>query len=160
MIITFKVTWVRWPIAMAWRPSLTVVRHPLTTSSQELLGQSWPHLVSLCSICRVRRQEIMNFIAPTPRGDNFGIKSLKLMYFSQNLFHSCAWIRQTKCKVMMTKERLIKICKFHAPWGRGSCTGAWQYKTYSEIVCHCWFLFIPWLGSWYANISPSDKKWV
>ena len=79
----------------------------------------------------------MNFIAPTPRGDNFGIKSLKLMYFLQNLFHSWAWIRQTKCKVMMTKERFIKICKFHDPRGRSSCAGAWQYKTYSEIVCHC-----------------------
>ena len=51
------------------------VRRPLTFSSQELPGQSLPNLV--CSICRVRRQEIVNFMTPTPRGDNFGMKSVK-----------------------------------------------------------------------------------
>ena len=30
----------RWPIAMGWRPSSCGVRRPLTSSSQELLGQS------------------------------------------------------------------------------------------------------------------------
>ena len=44
--------------------SLCVVRRPLT--SQKLLGQSLPNLV--CSICRVRRQEIVNFMTPHPKG--------------------------------------------------------------------------------------------
>ena len=55
----------------------------LSTSSQELLGQSLPNWV--CSICRVRRQEILNFITPTPKRGNFGVKSVKLMYFFKNL---------------------------------------------------------------------------
>ena len=44
--------------------------------SQELHCQSLPNLV--CSICRVRRQVIVDFINPSPRGDNFGAKSFKL----------------------------------------------------------------------------------
>ena len=43
-----------------------VVRRALTFSSQELLGQSSPNLV--CSICRVRRQEIINFMTLHPKG--------------------------------------------------------------------------------------------
>ena len=54
--------------------SVILVRHPLTSSSQELLGQSL-----VCSICRVRRQEIVNFMTPVPRGGNFGVKSVKLI---------------------------------------------------------------------------------
>ena len=60
-----------------------VVRRALTSSSQELLGQSEPNLV--CSICRVRRQEIVNFMTPPSRGGNFRVKSVKLMYFLTNL---------------------------------------------------------------------------
>ena len=41
-----------------------VLLRALTSSSQELLGQSSPNLV--CSICRVRRQEIVNFMTPPP----------------------------------------------------------------------------------------------
>ena len=51
-------------------------RRPLTSSSQELLGQSLPNLV--CSICRVRRQEIVNF---NDRQDKFGLKCVQLTYF-------------------------------------------------------------------------------
>ena len=43
-----------------------VVRRPLTFSYQKLLNQSWPNLV--CSIFRVRRQEIVNFMTPHPKG--------------------------------------------------------------------------------------------
>ena len=49
---------------MGWRPSSCVVRRPLTSSSQELLSQFWANLV--CNICRVRRQEIVNFMTPLP----------------------------------------------------------------------------------------------
>ena len=28
--------------------------------------------------------------------------------------------------------RVYQNCKFHDPWGRGSCAGAWPYKSYSE----------------------------
>ena len=55
----------RWPIAMGWRPSTCDVRRPLTFSYQKLLSQFWPNLV--CSIFRVRRQEIVNFITLHPK---------------------------------------------------------------------------------------------
>ena len=48
------------------------------SSSQELLGQSLTNWV--CSICRVREQEILNFMTHTPRGGNFWVKNVKLMY--------------------------------------------------------------------------------
>ena len=50
----------------------SIVRHGLTSSSQEILGQSVPNLV--CSIGRVRRQETVNF---TP---------VKLMYILKIVF--------------------------------------------------------------------------
>ena len=53
---------------------------PLTSCSQKLQAQSLPNLV--CSFCRVRRQ---NFMTPTPRGGNFRVGSVKLMYFLKNL---------------------------------------------------------------------------
>ena len=81
---------------------------PLTSSSQELLGQSEPNMV--CSI--VRRQEIVNFMTSTQRGGNFGVKRVKFMYFFKNLLYSQALIRQTKQVVMMTKEGCTEIVKF------------------------------------------------
>ena len=41
-----------------------VVRRPLNSATQELLGQSLPYLVE--SICRVRRQEMINSMTHTP----------------------------------------------------------------------------------------------
>ena len=65
------------------RPSC-VVRRALTFSSQELLGQS--ELILVCSICRVRRQEIVNFMTPHRQGEvhcNSGVKSVKYInYFT------------------------------------------------------------------------------
>ena len=91
------------------------VRRALTSSSQELLGQSLPNLV--CSIRRVRRQGIVNFMIPIPMGCNFGIKSVKLMYFSKSLLlFSGAWFRQTNCMVIMTKEGSTKIVNFMTLW--------------------------------------------
>ena len=40
------------------------VRRALTSLSQELMGQSLPNFV--CSISRVRKQKIVNFITPSP----------------------------------------------------------------------------------------------
>ena len=46
-------------------------------------------------------------------GDNFGVKSVKLMYFLKHLlFYSGAWFRQTKCEVMMTKVGSTKVINF------------------------------------------------
>ena len=63
---------------MDWRPSSSAVRRAsLTSSLQKLLGQSLPNLV--CSICRVRRQEIVNFMTPThPKGRLFWGKKCKI----------------------------------------------------------------------------------
>ena len=55
-------------------------------------------------------------MTPTPRGGNFGVKSVKLMYFLKNLLlYSGAWFRQTKCIVIMTKEGSTKIVNFMTP---------------------------------------------
>ena len=48
-----------------------VQHHASTSSFQELLGQSL-----VCSICWVKRQEIVNFMITTPREGNFGVKSV------------------------------------------------------------------------------------
>ena len=88
----------------------TIVSYLLTSSSQELLGQTLPNLV--CTIFRVRRQEIVNFMNPTPRGIHFGVKKCKIDVFLKNLLYSWASFRQTKCIVIMTKERSTKIINF------------------------------------------------
>ena len=51
--------------SMGWRSLSSGDRRALTSYSQELLGQSWPNLVS--SICRTSRQKILNFMTPYPR---------------------------------------------------------------------------------------------
>ena len=65
-------------------------------SSQELLGQSSPNFV--CSICLIRRQEIVNFMTPpppSPRGVNFRVK---LMYFLSSSLHPCILVDQKNWK--------------------------------------------------------------
>ena len=54
-------------------------------------------------------------MTPTPGGDNFGVKSVKLMYFSKNLLYFQAQIRHTKYIVMLTKEGSTKIVNFMTP---------------------------------------------
>ena len=55
-------------------------------------------------------------MTPIQRGGNFGVKSVKLMYFFKNLLlYSQALIRQTKYVVMMTKEGSTKIVNFMTP---------------------------------------------
>ena len=101
----------RWPIAMGWhpyydmgRPSCIYIFFSRTT------GPNLAKFGMYGSICRVRRQEIVNSWPPTPKGENFGAKCLKLMYFFTNfLLYPGAWFRQIKCIVMMTKEGSTKI---------------------------------------------------
>ena len=132
------------------------------------------------SICRVRRPEIVNFMTPpTPRGANFGVK---LMFFLKSLLlYSQALIRHSKYVVMMTKEGSTKIVNFMTPGVGVLKLGLGHMSHYSKYVlsstlsiyftidivlknydafflCHYWFLFLLWLGSWYAKMSPSDKK--
>ena len=65
-------------------------------------------------------------MTPNPSGGDFGVKSVKLMYFFKNLLlcfkdlllYSGAWFRQTKCIVMMTKEGPTKIVNFMTPRAR------------------------------------------
>ena len=86
----------------------------LTPSSQELQSQSLINLVY--SICKVRRQEIVNFMTPYPKGRYFGVKSVNLMYFFKNLLlYSQALIRQTKYVVMITKEGFTIMINFLTP---------------------------------------------
>ena len=94
-----------------------VVRRALTPSSHELLSKSLPNLV--CSICRVRRQNIINFMITTPRGGNFGVKTVKCMYFFKHLLYSQAKIRHTQYIVLMPKEAFTEIVNFMNP-GAGS----------------------------------------
>ena len=71
----------------------------------------------VCSICRVRRQKIVNFMTPTPGGCDFWGKKCKIAVFLYKIFFSTqgAWFRQTKCIVMMTKEGSTKTVKFMTP---------------------------------------------
>ena len=53
---------------------------------------------------------------PVPRGSIFLGESLKLMYFLKNLcLFSRAWSMQTKCIIMMIKERSTKIINLLPP---------------------------------------------
>ena len=120
-----------------------ILRCALTSSTQELLRQSWPNLV--CSICRVRRQEIVNFMPPPPipRGGNSGVISVKLMYFFKNikkkrikkriypLLYSRELFRQIKYILMMTKEGSTKFVNFMTP-GAGVLVLERSHMSYSE----------------------------
>ena len=95
---------------------MCVVRRSLKSSSQGLLGQSLLNLV--CSICRVRRLEIINFM----RGDNFGGKKCKIDVFHKKkiLLYSGAWFSRSNCIVMLTKAMFTKVVDFMTPGqGRG-----------------------------------------
>ena len=66
-----------------------------------------------------KRQEIVNFMTLTPRGGNFGVKSVKLIYFFKNLLlFSGAWFRQTKYVVMINKVGSTKIVNSTTPGAR------------------------------------------
>ena len=92
------------------------MRRPLTSSSQELLGQSLPNLVF--GICRVRRQEILISLTPH-KGEEIGAKrvkyifSLKIFFFttqSIKKIYSQAMISQTESIALMTMEESSKFC--------------------------------------------------
>ena len=100
------------------RHASRVVRRPLTSSSQELLSQSLPNLV--CSICRLRRQEIVNFMTPGAGALALGCcqisQIVKMHYFFKNLLRcSHAQIRQTKYIAIMTNEGSTKTLNFMTP---------------------------------------------
>ena len=64
----------------------------------------------------VRRQEFVHFMTSTPRVGNFGVKSVKFMYFLKCLLlYSGAWFRQTEYIVMMTKEGPTTSVNFMTP---------------------------------------------
>ena len=115
---------------------------------------------------------------------------VKMHYFSKNfILYSQALIRQSKYMVMMTREGSTKIVNFMTPVARvlvqGSghiikslywiCVIFYSINIYicstlvelsnlrdynAAFLCHCGFLFFLWWSSWYANMSPSDKKSV
>ena len=70
----FRLT--RWPIVIGWHPSSWV----LSISTRPILTK-----FGMCCICMVKRQEVVNFMTPHPKGCNFREKTLKLMYFFKNL---------------------------------------------------------------------------
>ena len=76
----------------------------------------------------VRKQEIVKLMTPTPRGSNFVVKRVKLMYFVENLLLYSRF-RQTKYSYD-EQERVYQNCKFHEPRGRSSCAKGWPYKSY------------------------------
>ena len=76
----------------------------------------------------VRRQEIVNFMTPTQRGGNLGVKSVKMHYFFKNLLlYSCASSRQTEYIVMMSK-----IVNFMTPGAGVPVMGCGHIWSYSE----------------------------
>ena len=61
----------------------------------------------------VRRQEIFNFMAPTQRVCNLGVKSVKLMYSFKNFFSPSG--HGPYKLVIMTKEASTKIVNIMTP---------------------------------------------
>ena len=129
--------------------------------------------------------KILNLIAPEAgvlcRGM---VKKWTCNISSPLLVYTRAWIRQIKYKAIMTKERSVMIVNFITLGAGGLMLGRGYISHYSEyalsstlsiyitliaivlreyntaFLCNCWFLFILWWGSWYANMNPSDKKSV
>ena len=122
----------------------SVICRALTSSSQELIDQSYPNLV--CSICRGRRKEIFNFKTPPPppRRGNFGVKCVKLMYFFKSLLlYSGAWFRQTKCIVMITREGSTKIVNFMSPGAGVLLLGHGHKVIYWKCIISLKIFFFP-----------------
>ena len=63
--------------------------------------------------------KIVNSMTPSPRGGNFGVKSVKLMDFLKHLLYSGSRFRQSKCIVIMTEEGHTKIVNFICPLRQG-----------------------------------------
>ena len=66
-----------------------------------------------------------------PKGGNFGVKSVKFMYFLKNLLLSSGtWFRQAKCIVMVTKEGSTNFFFISLPPGRYSCVRTWPCASF------------------------------
>ena len=92
-------------------------------------------------------------MTPTLKEGNFGVNSVKLLYFFKNLLlYSQVLIRQTKYVVMMTKEGSTKIEKIHNLTGRGSCARAWPYMSYNESA-----LFLEQSSSLHPGIDQTKQ---
>ena len=96
---------------------------------------------------------------------NFWVKSVKLMYFFKDLFfHLGAWLRQTKCILMMTKEGSTKFVQFMTTGagvlvlGRGHLYHLVKCLIYLKILFSLLQSVDHTTG--YANIGPSNKKTV
>ena len=86
------------------------------------------------------RQELVNFMTPTPRGDNFGVKSIKFMSSPQRESEKlCIY-----GIVMMTKEGSTKIVNFMNPRARILVL---RHGRISHIVKMHYFFFTPGHGS-------------
>ena len=86
--VSFLVTWVT-KVTYWYGLVSIVVRRPLTSSSQELVGQSLPDLV--CITCKGKRNKIENFMThqPTyPKGTKFWINNCKIDLCYKNIFFS------------------------------------------------------------------------
>ena len=74
-------------------------------------------------------------MTPTPKGGNFGVKSVKLMYFFKNLLlYSKAQIRQIKYKAIMTKKGSARIVNFFTIGAGGLVLGCGYITHYSEYA--------------------------
>ena len=91
-----------WPIAMSWRLSSSVLRGPITYSSQGLLGQSLPNLVCSCCTWRGWRYKVVNFMIPHLMGILFWGKEYFLKIFFSTTGHKSN--KKNENTVMMTKE--------------------------------------------------------
>ena len=72
-------------------------------------------------------------MTPVPRGGNFGVNSVKLMYFFKKSSYLLGGMVQTNYVYSNDDQgRVYQNCKFHDPWCRGSSARVWPYKSYSE----------------------------
>ena len=99
----------------------SIVRRTLTSSSQELLGQSY-FMTNWVGVLLLGRGHISHIW-------------VKMYYFFKNLLlYSGAKVKQTKYILMMTKEGSTKIVNFTTPGAGVLMLGRGHISHYSEYV--------------------------
>ena len=118
----------RWPIAMGWCLPL------LTSSSQGLRGgQSLPN----CSICQVRRCQIVNFMNSHPKKRYFWGNKWKIDIFWEIFFSTPGHISD-KLSIEISnddQERVFQICKFYDPRGRVGTIKLYSENALFLLIC-------------------------
>ena len=92
---------------------------------------------------RFRRQEILNFMTPIPRGDNFGVKGVKLS-ISLKIFFQSLLLGIDKINIVYSsddQEMFYLNCKCHDPRGRPVSAIFQPYNDGQAFLCFVLAIF-------------------